>query len=171
LNAEPPLSQVELLQKHHHLEEFECKKHQSLNDWLNRFALTSQQSESSRTYVVHWDNRVIGYYSLCAGAVSKAEATGRVAKGQPNYPISVILLARLAIDHTEQGRKLGAALLKDALLRCSQAADIIGVRAVLVHAIDDDARNFYKHFGFGECPLDDLHLMLLMKDLRNSLSV
>ena len=171
MNAETPFSQVELLQKHHRTEEFDCQKHQSLNDWLKRFALTSQQSEASRTYVVHRDNRVIGYYSLCAGSVSKAEATGRVAKGQPNYPISVILLARLAIDRREQGRKLGAALLKDALHRCSQAADIIGVRAVLVHAIDADAKNFYNHFGFGECPVDSLHLMLLMKDLRASLSV
>ena len=154
---------MELLQKHHNLEPFDCKKHPSLNSWLKRFALVSQQSESTRTYVLHRDQAVIGYYSLCAGSVSKAEATVRVAKGQPNHPVSVILLARLALDHRDQGQKLGAAFLKDALLRCSQAGDIIGVRAILVHAIDGDAKNFYRHFGFEECPVDELHLMLLMK--------
>jgi GNAT superfamily N-acetyltransferase len=167
LNAEkPPLSSVEPLAKHHDVSEFDCKKHESLNDWLKRFALKSQQSDSARTYVVHRNNRVVGYYSLCSGSVAREEATERVAKHQPAYPIGIILLARLATDHTEQGQGLGKALLKDALLRASQAADIIGARAVLVHAIDDEARNFYMHFDFEACPLNDLHLMLLMKDLR-----
>lgn len=164
-----PLSSVEPLSVHHMCEEFDCKKHASLNEWLCRFALTSQQSESSRTYVVHRNNRVVGYYSLCPGSVSRQEAPSRVAKGQPAHPIGIILLARLAVDNTEQGRGLGEALLKDALLRCSQAAEIISARAVLVHAIDEDAKKFYEHFGFQECPANDLHLMLLMKDLRSYL--
>jgi GNAT superfamily N-acetyltransferase len=163
------LSSVEPLSAHHFCEEFDCKKHESLNDWLCRFALTSQQSESSRTYVVHKNNKVVGYYSLCPGSVSRQEAPSRVAKGQPAHPIGIILLARLAVDHTEQGQGLGKALLKDALLRCSQAAEIISARAVLVHAIDEEAKKFYKHFGFQECPANDLHLMLLMKDLRSYL--
>jgi predicted N-acetyltransferase YhbS len=150
-------------------EEFDCKRHVSLNEWLCRFALTSQQSESSRTYVVHKNNKVVGYYSLCPGSVSRQEATSRVATGQPAHPIGIILLARLAVDHTEQGQGLGKALLKDALLRSSQAAEIISARAVLVHAIDEKAKKFYKHFGFQECPANDLHLMLLMKDLRSYL--
>lgn len=167
MNAEKlPLSAVEPLAKHHDVGEFDCKKHQSLNDWLKRFALISQQSESARTYVVHRNNRVVGYYSLCPGSVAREEATERVAKGQPAHPIGIILLARLAIDHTEQGHGLGKALLKDALGRASQASDIIRARAVLVHAIDEEARKFYMHFDFEACPLNKLHLILLMKDLR-----
>ncbi|MFZ0279995.1 MAG: GNAT family N-acetyltransferase [Candidatus Sulfotelmatobacter sp.] len=149
--------------------EFDCKKHPSLNEWLRRYALINQNSESARTYVVHRNNSVVGYFSLCPGSVSKQEAPSRVTKGQPAHPIGVIVLARLAVDHTEQGQGLGKALLKDALLRSSQAADLISARAVLVHAIDDEAKEFYEHFGFEKCPANDLHLMLLMKDLRSYL--
>jgi len=163
------LSSVELLSAQHVCAEFDCKKHPSLNEWLHRHALISQQSESARTYVVHRNNRVVGYFSLCPGSVSREEASPRVAKFQPAYPIGIILLARLAVDHGEQGQGLGKALLKDALRRSSQAADIISARAVLVHAIDSDAKKFYEHFGFQECPANDLHLMLLMKDLRSNL--
>jgi GNAT superfamily N-acetyltransferase len=170
LNAEKSaLSPIEPLAPHHELDEFDCKTHSSLNVWLKRFALISQQSESARTYVVHRQNRVVGYYSLCPGSVSREEAPARVAKGQPAHPIGIILLARLAIDHTEQGQGLGKALLKDTLLRAAQAADIISARAVLVHAIDEPAKQFYEHFGFQKCPVNDLHLMLLMKDLRSLL--
>jgi GNAT superfamily N-acetyltransferase len=166
-NAEKPSrSSVELLAKHHDVSAFDCRKHESLNDWLKRFALLGNQSDSARTYVVHRDSRVVGYFSLCSGSVSREESTRRVAKRQPAYPIGIILLARLAVDHTEQGQGLGKALLKDALLRASHAADIIAARAVLVHAIDGEAKNFYRHFDFEACPLNDLHLMLLMKDLR-----
>jgi GNAT superfamily N-acetyltransferase len=112
---------------------------------------------------------VVGYFSLCAGSVQREEASARVAKGQPAYPIGIILLARLAVDQNEQGYGLGKALLKDALLRASQAADIVSSRAVLVHAIDEEARAFYQHFGFQNCPANDLHLMLLMKDIRSYL--
>jgi GNAT superfamily N-acetyltransferase len=166
----PPLSSVELLTKDHSVQEFNCKKHASLNDWLKRFALHSQNSDSARTYVVHRNGVVVGYYALCSGSVRREEAAERVAKRQPAHPIGVILLARLAVDHTEQGLGLGKALLKDALLRCLQGSDVIGARAVLVHAIDEDARAFYKHFGFEVCPANDLHLMLLMKDLRKYLA-
>jgi predicted N-acetyltransferase YhbS len=162
----PPLSPVELLTKNHSVQEFDCKKHESLNVWLKRFALHSQNSDSARTYVVHRNGVVVGYYALCSGSVRRKEAAERVAKGQSAHPIAVILLARLAVDHTEQGVGLGKALLKDALLRCVQGADVIGARAVLVHAVDDDAEAFYKHFGFEVCAANDLHLMLLMKDLR-----
>lgn len=161
----PALSTIELLAKHHLLGEFDCRKHESLNQWLKKHALQSQQSESARTYVVHRDNKVVGYYSLCPGSVERAGTPERIAKGQREV-IGIILLARLAVDHSEQGRGLGTALLKDALLRASQAADIISARAVLVHAIDPDAKAFYQHFGFEETPVDPLHLMMLMKDLR-----
>jgi predicted N-acetyltransferase YhbS len=107
---------------------------------------------------------------LCPGSVQRSEASERVAKRQPAHPIGIILLARLAVDYAEQGQGLGEALLKDALLRASQAADVISARAVLVHAIDEEAKAFYRHFGFEECPANALHLMLLMKDLRRLLT-
>lgn len=166
-----PLSAVEVLSTHHICDEFDCQKHPSLNEWLRRYALINQQSESARTYVVHRDKKVVGYYSLCPGSVSREESPSRVAKGQPAHPIGVIILARLAVDHVERGQGLGKALLKDALRRSSQAADIISARAVLVHAIDGDARQFYEHLGFQKCPANDLHLMLLMKDLRKYMAV
>ncbi len=165
----PELSQVELLTRSHELQEFDCGTHQSLDEWLKRYAMLNQLSDAARTYVVHRANRVVGYYSLAPGSVAKREAPERIAKGLGNYPIGVILLARLAIDKSEQASGLGKALLKDALLRSAQAADAISARAVLVHAIDSSAKTFYKRFGFEEAPIDDSHLMLLMKDIRSLL--
>ncbi len=162
----PALSQVELLTRSHTVQEFDCGPHESLSEWLKRYAMLNQLSDAARTYVVHRANRVVGYYSLAPGSVVKSEAPERIAKGLGNYPIGVILLARLAIDNSEQGTGLGKALLKDALIRCAHAADTISARAVLVHAIDADAKAFYEHFGFEASPIDDTHLMLLMKDIR-----
>lgn len=161
-----PLSSVEAIHSRHDLSSFDCGTHQSLNDWLKRFALLNQANESTRTYVVHRNSVVVGYYSICAGSVKKEEAVPRVAKGLANHPVPVAVLARLAIDRTEQGTGLGRALLKDALIRIEKAADILGIRAVLVHAIDQNARNFYRKFEFEDCPGIELQLMLLMKDLR-----
>jgi len=159
---------VEKLTRDHNLSSFDCGK-PSLNDWLKRFALTNEQSDSARTYVVHRFGNVIGYYSLSAGAVRKEESPARVAKGLARHPIGVILLARLAVDRREQGTGLGKALLVDALWRAAGAADAIGARAILVHALDDEAVAFYKKFGFEPSPLDSKQLMLLMKDLRATL--
>ncbi len=164
-----PLSAVEPLARSHELSQFDCGAHISLSDWLQRFAWVNQQSETSRTYVVHRANRVVAYYSIAAGSVRREDAPPRVAKGLANHPVPVILLTRLAVDNTEQGAGLGKALLKDALIRIAAAADIVGARAVLVHAIDAEAAAFYRHFGFQPSSADDLHLMLLMKDLRASL--
>src|SRR5262245_31417890 len=162
-------SKIEPLGKQHKLDDFDCGKHESLNAWLKRLVLTNQANDATRTYVIHRNNVVVGYYSIAAGSICKQDSTTRAAKGGQPDPIPVSLLARLAIDKSEQGKGLGKALLKDALLRIEQAADIIGIRAVLVHAIDKAARSFYKKFDFEECPTDDLHLMLLMKDLRANL--
>jgi GNAT superfamily N-acetyltransferase len=162
------LSAVEKLTKEHSLSSFDCGK-ASLNDWLRRFALTNQQSDSARTYVVHRASRVVGYYSLSAGSVRKDEAPARVSKGLANHPIGVILLARLAVDRTEQGAGLGKVLLMDGLLRAVKAADAVGARAIMVHALDDEAVRFYTKFGFESSPLDAKQLMLLMKDLRATL--
>lgn len=160
-----PLSAVEKLSKTHGLAAFDCGV-DSLNIWLKRFALTNLHSDSAQTFVVHRGGTVVGYYSLTAGSVRPEEAPARVAKGLAKHPIGVILLARLAVDKKEQGNGLGKALLKDALLRILAAADTVGARAVLVHAIDENARKFYERFDFERSPIDDFELMLLMKDLR-----
>src|SRR5258708_3013416 len=164
-----PLSKVEAISESHDVSRFDCGAHQSLNDWLKRFALANQKNESARTYVVHRNGAVVGYYSISAGSVAIEESAARIAKGLARHPIPIILLARLAVDKSEQGSGLGKALLKDALARIAQAADIVGARAVLVHAIDEAARKFYEHFDFEPSPVHELQLMLLMKDLRKAL--
>jgi GNAT superfamily N-acetyltransferase len=168
-HPKPPLSKVEAISESHDVSRFDCGDHESLNDWLKRFALTNQKNESARTYVVHRNGLVVGYYSISAGSISAEEAPARISKGLARHPIPVIVLARLAVDKNEKGAGLGKALLKDALARIAQAADIVGARAVLVHAIDQQARKFYEHFDFEASPSHQLHLMLLTKDLRKSL--
>lgn len=162
------LFSVHKLSQAHDLSRFDCGT-ESLSVWLKRFALVNQRSDSAQTFVVHRSGSVVGYYSLTAGSVRPEEAPPRIVKGLARHPIGVILLARLAVDKREQGQGLGKALLKDALLRAAGAADTIGARAVLVHAIDDGARRFYEHFGFERSPVDEFELMLLMKDLRAQL--
>jgi len=166
-----PMSQVEALTRAHNLSHFDCGVHASLSDWLKRFAWVNQQSETSRTYVVHRAGRVVAYYSIASGSARREDAPARVAKGLANHPVPIILLTRLAVDKTEQGAGLGKAMLKDALVRIAGAADIVGARAALVHAIDVEAAAFYRRFGFEPSPANDLHLMLLMKDLRMGLRV
>ena len=161
----PALSDVEKLNKAHGLSAFDCGK-PALDDWLRRFALHNQAADAAQTYVVHRGGRAVGYFSLAYGSVEQEEAPARIARGLARRPVPVILLARLAVDRQERGRGLGKALLKDALLRIEQAADIAGALAVLVQSIDDEASNFYEHFDFERSPVDDLTLMLLMKDIR-----
>lgn len=140
-----------------------------MNVRLKRFARMNQQSETSRTYVLHRAQRVVAYYSIATGSMRREDAPARVAKGLAAHSMPVILLTRLAVDEAEQGRGLGKATLKDALTRITAAADIVGVRAVLVHAIDANAAAFYRRFGFELSPSSDLYLMLLTKDLRKGL--
>jgi GNAT superfamily N-acetyltransferase len=149
----------------HRTEEFDCGK-PPLDIWLKAHALASQAAGTPRTFVIAEANRVVGYYSLTVSAVQPEDAPVRVREGQGGYPISVFLLARLAVDGSVQGRGLGALLLRDALFRCVRASEDVGARAVLVHAIDEDARTFYEHFNFEESPTHPLHMMLLMKDLK-----
>lgn len=134
-----------------------------------RYALQSQQSDSATTYVACIDERVIGYYSLTVGSVAHKDAPERIIKGIAKYPIPVIILARLAVDKDEQGKGIGKGLLKNALQRVAQAADIIGVRALLVHAKDEQARLWYEQFDFDFSPTDPLHLFLSLKDIRKIL--
>jgi GNAT superfamily N-acetyltransferase len=160
---------IEKLTQSHQLADFQCGSDQ-LDTWLKRFAWTNQRAETSKTYVAHRQGRVVGYHALAAGSVLKHEAPERITHGIANHPVGLILLARLAVDRREQGHGLGKSLLRDALGRIAQAADVVGVRAVLVHAIDDGARRFYLHHGFQPCPVDPYQLMLLMKDLRASIA-
>lgn len=153
------------LDRTHLVDSFDCG-HEDLNRYLRRFALNNQSAGSAQTYVAVADNRVIGYYSLAVGAVAHSEAPTRIVKGLARHPIPVMLLARLAVHHTTRGQGLGAALLYDALARTLQAADIAGIRAILVHAKNDEARRFYEHFDFDPSPTDSYHLYLLIKELR-----
>ena len=156
---------IEKLRRDHTLDSFDCGKEQ-LNRFLKSQALNNQSSDSAQTYVLADGLIVKGYYSLAAGTVTHDEATERVKKGLARHPIPVILLARLAVDASMQGKKIGPALLKDALRRAAHAADTVGARAVLVHAKDDNAKGFYEHFNFEPSPSDPYHLLLIMKDLR-----
>lgn len=159
-------SAVQKLDASHEVDAFDCGK-ETLDRFLQRHALVNQKAGSAQTYVVcRREQRVAGYYSLAVGAVEHADAPDRVGKGLARHPIPVMLLARLAIDRAEQGKGLGKALLKDALLRTAQAAEIAGIRALLVHAKDDEARAWYEQFDFEPSPTDPYHLFLLMKDLR-----
>jgi GNAT superfamily N-acetyltransferase len=156
---------IEKLRRDHLVDSFDCGK-EELNRFLKKHALTNQASDSAQTYVLADDLVVKGYYSLAAGTVSHQEATERVKKGLARHPVPAILLARLAVDASLQGKRIGPALLKDALRRAVHAADTIGARAVLVHAKDDSAKGFYEHFTFEPSPSDPYHLILIMKDLR-----
>lgn len=149
------------------LDAFDCGN-EALNRYLARHALNNQAAGSAQTYVALTDDRIVGYYSLAVGAVAHQEAPTRVGKGLARHPVPVMLLARLAVDQRERGKGLGAALLHDALARTLQAADIAGIRAVLVHAKDEQARRFYEHFDFDPSPTDPYHLYLLIKDLRQA---
>ena len=159
-----------LLTGGYNVDTFDCGR-ESLNLYLRRFALTNTASGVAKTYVttVNGDVAVIGYYSLAAGSVDKTSVPQRIAQGLPKYPVPVILLARWAVDRRYQAHGLGKSLLQDAIRRSLSAADLIGVRALLVHAIDQAAADRYSRYGFRESPTDPLHLMILIKDLRHNL--
>jgi GNAT superfamily N-acetyltransferase len=159
---------IEKLRREHNLSSFDCGN-PTLNTWLQKYAWTNQQADSAKTYVASDGDRVVGYYSLTTGSVHKHESPQRIAKGLANHPIGIVLLARLGVDTGQQGAGLGKALLFDAFTRIAEAADIVAVRAVMVHAIDEAARKFYEHFEFEASPVDSFQLMLLMKDLRRAI--
>ena len=144
---------------------FDCGQ-AALNQYLQRFALSNQKAHSAQTYVSCCDGVVVGFYSLAVGSVAPIDAAPRVTKGLARHPVPEMVLARLAVDVQHQGVGLGKALLKDALLRTAQAADIAGIRALLVHAKDDAARQWYLNWEFEPSPTDPLHLYLLLKDLK-----
>ena len=156
---------IEKLRREHAVEEFDCGN-EALNRFLVRHALQSQQSNASQTYVTLADDEVVGYYTLVVGQVEYEGAPERLTKGLARHPVPIMILARLAVSSRWQGKRLGAGLLKDALLRTLQAADIAGIRAIAVHAKDEEARAFYERFDFESSPTDPLHLFLLLKDVQ-----
>jgi GNAT superfamily N-acetyltransferase len=161
---------IEKLTRVHAVEDFDCGK-EPLNRFLQRYALQNQQAGASQTYVGLVDNELIGYYTLAFGAVEHDVAPARVGKGLARYPIPLMVLARLAVSSDWQRRGVGAALIKDAVLRTLQAAEIAGLRALAVHAKDDDARAFYERYGFIAAPTDPYHLLVLLKDIKTDLGI
>jgi GNAT superfamily N-acetyltransferase len=159
---------IEKLQATHDLSDFDCGR-EELNRFLLRHALQSQNANSAQTYVALSEGAVRGYYSLTVGSVGHAEATERVKRSMPRYPIPVLVLARLAVHRDWQGQGLGRGLPKDALVRTERAADIAGIRALLVHAKDEHARAFYTPYDFEPSPTDPDQLFLLVKDIRRML--
>jgi GNAT superfamily N-acetyltransferase len=153
------LSSPQPLSAEHRLEDFACGE-TSLDDWLRRRALINQTTGASRTFVVTDESgQVLAYYALAAGAVSHQESPGAVRRNMPD-PVPVMVLARLAVDQRLQGQQVGGALLKDALQRAVSVAQNIGVRALLVHALNDRARQFYAHYGFVPSPANPMTLIL-----------
>jgi len=163
----------EPLAARHELAPFDCGE-PALDQWLQRHARTSHASGAARVFVTtHSDEpaRVVGYYALAAAQIEAADATPRLLKGQPpERAVPVVLLARLAVDRAQQGRRVGRSLLRDAMLRVTQASEPIGIRALLVHAKNERARAWYAQYGFEPSPTDPLHLVLLLKDVKKILA-
>ena len=149
----------------HRLEGFDCGK-PALNDWLLRHARQAQGSGSAKTFVVVDDARVVGYFSLTVGQIDTLDAPERIRKGMGQYPLPVVILARLAVSTTDQGRGIGIGLLQEAIRRTMLIAEHAGIRAMLTHPIDEDATRFYTRFGFIASPLREQQLLLLLKDAR-----
>lgn len=153
------------LEARHRLDGFDCGK-PALDDWLLRHARQAQGSGSAKTFVVTDDARVAGYFSLTVGQIDTLEAPERVRQGMGQYPVPVVILARLAVSSQDQGRGIGFGLLQDAIRRTMLIAEQAGIRAMLTHPIDAQAHAFYTRFGFIASPLREQQLLLLLKDAR-----
>lgn len=163
----PGLSAPAPIGSGHEIDPFDCGE-EALDRWLKRQAIRNEHSGASRTFVVCDESTVVGYYCLAAGAVARAEAPKPLQRNMPD-PVPVIVLGRLAVDRRYQGRGIGSALLRDAVLRTLQAAGIIGIRAILVHAISAEARDWYLARGFLNSPIHPLTLCLPLETARRAL--
>lgn len=162
------LPRIEKLQRTHAIDSFDCGR-EALNRFLIRYALQNQQAGASQTYVALIGEEVVAFYTLVVGQVDYSGAPERLTKGLARHPVPVMLLARLAVATAWQGKGFGSGLLRDAMLRTLQAADIAGIRAFAVHAKDDGARVFYQRFDLIPSPTDPYHLFILLKDVRSAL--
>ena len=158
------LSPPEPLADHHDVAAF-ISGEPPLDDWLKRRARSNQASGASRTFVLCQGTRVVAYYALASGAIAVDTAPGRFRRNMPS-PIPVVVLARLAVDQDWQGRGIGRALFRDAARRVAHAADSIGIRGIVVHAISDNAKSFYLALGFDPSPLEPMMLMVTLADIR-----
>jgi GNAT superfamily N-acetyltransferase len=156
---------IEKLRRDHAVDPFD-RGQEALNRFLVRYAFQNQQAEASQTYGAVMGDEVVGFYTLVVAQVEYDDAPQRLGKGLAKHPIPLMLLARLAVATSWQGKGLGSGLLKDAMLRTFRAADIAGIRAMAVHAKDDDARAFYGRYDFVAAPSDPYHLFALLKDVR-----
>jgi predicted N-acetyltransferase YhbS len=163
----PALRRPEPITDRHDVSGFNCGN-ATLNAWLHERAFDNERRGATRTFVATRGRRVVAYYSLALSALHRRESTGRVRRNMPE-PIPAMLLARLAVDLTAQSEGLGRHLLRDAMLRTLDAAEIAGIRILLVHAIDEPAKEWYRQFDFLESRTDPLQLMLLLADLRHEL--
>ena len=166
----PLFTDPEPLSAEHDLDVFDCGV-DSLNTWLQRYARAAAGAGSAKTFVTTdsaQGERVVGYHALTVASVEHAHAVDRATKGMPKHPIPCVLLAQLAVDRSVQGQGLGAWLLRDATIRTLAAAEEVGIRAVLVHAIDESAVGFYRRHGFEPSPTDPHNLQLLIEDIRRS---
>lgn len=163
------LTAPEPLGPQHRFDEFDCGK-PALNDWLMRHARQAHGSGSAKTFVVSEGLRVVGYFSLTVGQVDSLDAPDRICKGMGQYPIPVVILARLAVNRQDQGRGIGVGMLQDAIRRTLLIAEQAGIRAMLTHPIDEEATRFYTRFGFITSPLREQQLLLLLKDARRWVS-
>ncbi|MCG7874128.1 MAG: GNAT family N-acetyltransferase [Candidatus Thiodiazotropha lotti] len=155
------------LADYHDLDQFSCGV-PALDNWLKKRARSNERSRASRTYVLCIDKRVIGYYALASGSLAAKYAPGKIKRNMPD-PIPVMVLGRLAIDKEHQGKKLGDALLRDAILRILQAADIAGIKAILVHAISEEAKQFYLDRSFTISPTEPMTLILPLESILGKL--
>ena len=156
---------IEKLRPDHAIEGFDCGR-EELNRYLLRYAWQNQQAGAGQTYVGLVGYAVVGYHTLAVGYATQQEAPSRLTKGLARHPVPIMLLARLAVDRRWHGQGIGKALLRDAMQRTLQAADIAGIRAFAVHAKDEEARSFYEKFDFVPSPTDPMHLFVLLKDVR-----
>ena len=159
------IRRVEKLRRDHPAESFDCGR-EGLNRYLLRYAWQNQQAGAAQTYVGLAGEVIVGYHTLAVGQVTLEDAPERLKKGLAKHPMPIMLLARLAVDRRWQGQGVGKALLRDAMQRTLQAAEIAGIRAFAVHAKDDEARRFYEHFDFIPSPTDPMHLFVLLRDVR-----
>ncbi len=157
---------VEKLRRDHVVEDLDCRRPE-LNQYLTRYAWQNQLAGAALTYVGLVGEAIVGFHTLAAGQVLFEDAPPRLTKGLARHPVPIMLLARLAVDHRWQGQGVGKALLKDAMQRTLQAADIAGIRAFAVHAKDEEAKRFYEHFDFVPSPTDPMHLFVLLKEVRH----